>query len=65
MNQDEDDRLKEAFLNLLGQHCGVWERDALGLLTFKGYDSGYLSANETALDLALEFEWIKPQEILR
>jgi hypothetical protein len=63
--QDEDDLLKEVFLDLLSQHCGTWDRDATGLRTFKGYDSQYLSANERALDLAADFGWIKREEIIR
>lgn len=70
MRRTEDERLKDAFLDLLNQHCGEWESklddgNRFAGKVFKGYDSGCLSANETALDLAVEFGWIKKEEVLR
>lgn len=69
----EDERLKEAFLDMLNQACGEWESVFPSGWThgqpyenkFKGYDSQFLSAYADALDLAVEFGWIKKEEVLR
>jgi len=69
---DEDDRLKEAFLDMLYQSCAEYrqvydEKAPFKLLRteFVGYDSMCLSAYENALSLAVEFGWIKKEEVLR
>lgn len=58
---DEDERLKEAFLNLLGQACGHWDGEA-GHMKF---DSMCLSSYESALALAVEFGWIEEHQVTR
>jgi hypothetical protein len=63
--RDEDDRLKEAFMDMLNQACGEWINTNGLDHKFKGYDSMCLSAYENALDLAVEFGWIKKEEVLR
>jgi hypothetical protein len=66
-----DERLKDAFLDMLVQACGEYGPSCstgsycTADTVFKGYDSGCLSAYENALDLAVEFGWIKKEEVLR
>lgn len=72
-HQDEDDRIKEAFLDMLNQACADWEppkwddaqKKYVSEAKFKGYDSMCLSAYEGALSLAVELGWIKKEEVLR
>jgi hypothetical protein len=60
MKMDEDERIKDAFIDMLDQSCGSWENGK-----FKGYDSMYLSTYEHALDLAVELGWIKKEDVTR
>ena len=68
-----EERIKDAFLDMLNQSCGKWEvpkydhekREYIGDYKFKGYDSLCISAYETALDLAVELGWIKKEEFVR
>jgi hypothetical protein len=65
---DEDQRLKEAFMDMLGQACGEWQRKPDGKMDWdRGmiYDSQCLSAYEQALDLAVDFEWIRKDQVMR
>jgi hypothetical protein len=67
---DEDQRLKEAFLDLINQSCAEYQQeygDNFKLLgtKFVGYDSKCISAYENALDLAVEFGWIKEEHVIR
>ena len=68
---EQEDRIKECFLNLLGQACGesdpsVWEDGkCVKESKFKGYDSLCISSYEDAIDLAVELGWIKQEEVLR
>lgn len=73
MTEEKIERLKEAFMDLLNQHCGKWEtiypegwKPGIPYEhKFMGYDSMYLSANQNALDLAVELELIKKEDISR
>jgi hypothetical protein len=65
MTPDQQEEVKNAFLDMLNQACGEWERKDGGIAEFKGYDSMCLSSYEGAIDLALELGWIKKEEVLR
>ena len=58
---DEDERLKDCFMDLLNQSCGKYDREKG--ITF--YDSLCMSTYEGALELAVDFGWIKKEQVLR
>lgn len=58
-----EERIKEAFLDMLVQACGEHSRET-GEYTYT-YDSCCLSSYEYALDLAVEFGWIKKEQVVR
>lgn len=64
----DDGRLKEAFMDMLAQACGEWPKDRAGKINWDNgmvYDSTCLSAYDQALDLAVEFGWIKKEQVMR
>lgn len=69
--EDEEQRLKDCFLDILSQACGEWEPakwengKMVTPAKFIGYDSMCLSAYEDALGLAVEFGWIQQSEVIR
>jgi hypothetical protein len=71
MGLSDEQRIKEAFLDMLSQACGEWDPGAYegGKMVkqrqFLGYDSMCLSAYEDALALAVELGWIKAEEVIR
>lgn len=66
MKEDVNQRIKDAFINMLNQSCGEWIYDEkTKQRTFGGYDSHCLSAYEDALDLAVELGWIEEKDVIR
>ena len=58
--KDENRKLKEALMDMVNQHTAVYEG-----LELKGYDSGFLSSNESALELCVELGLIKKERVIR
>jgi hypothetical protein len=62
----EDKRIKEAFIDMLYQSCGDYKyNETTKRQEFVGFDSMCLSAYEDALELAVELEWIKKEDVTR
>jgi hypothetical protein len=57
----EDERLEECFMDLLNQSIGTYQRDKDYYL----YDHMCISTYESALRLALDFGWIKEEQLTR
>ena len=57
----EDEMLKENFMNLLDEGCGMYNSKK----EIYEYDHFCLSTYEQALKLALDFGWIKEEQLLR
>ena len=62
---DRLNEIKDALMDMIGQHCADHQYGGSGGTKFMGYDSQCLSANESALSLAVELGWIKKEDVIR
>ena len=56
-----DNSLKEHFLDVINQGCGIWNRDK----QIMEYDHLHLSSYESALRFCIEKGWINESQLLR